>query len=68
MKWFITPPYRCIDMTSLLIVVYFRVRIDLITFRLIHSLASGSISVLSEISGSHGGEYKDGCLLGCCAV
>jgi hypothetical protein len=23
---------------------------------------------LSEISGSHGGEYKDGCLVGCCAV
>jgi hypothetical protein len=22
----------------------------------------------SEISGSHSGEYKDGCLLGCCAV
>jgi hypothetical protein len=21
-----------------------------------------------EISGSHGGEYKDDCLLGCCAV
>jgi hypothetical protein len=21
-----------------------------------------------EISGSHGGEYEDGCLLGCCAV
>jgi hypothetical protein len=21
-----------------------------------------------EISGSHGNEYKDGCLLGCCAV
>jgi hypothetical protein len=25
-------------------------------------------SVESEISGSHGGEYEDGCLLGCCAV
>jgi hypothetical protein len=24
--------------------------------------------VFSEISGSHGGEYEDGCLLGCCAV
>jgi hypothetical protein len=23
---------------------------------------------LSEISGSHGGEYEDGCLLGCFAV
>jgi hypothetical protein len=22
----------------------------------------------SEISGSHGGEYEDDCLLGCCAV
>jgi hypothetical protein len=22
----------------------------------------------SEISGCHGGEYEDGCLLGCCAV
>jgi hypothetical protein len=22
----------------------------------------------SEISGSHGGEYEDGCPLGCCAV
>jgi hypothetical protein len=21
-----------------------------------------------EMSGSHGGEYEDGCLLGCCAV
>jgi hypothetical protein len=21
-----------------------------------------------EVSGSHGGEYEDGCLLGCCAV
>jgi hypothetical protein len=25
-------------------------------------------SFLSEISGPHGGKYKDGCLLGCCAV
>jgi hypothetical protein len=25
-------------------------------------------SSLIEISGSHGGEYEDGCLLGCCAV
>jgi hypothetical protein len=25
------------------------------------------INLLSEISGSHGGEYKDGCLLDCCA-
>jgi hypothetical protein len=24
--------------------------------------------VLSEISGSHGGEHEDGSLLGCCAV
>jgi hypothetical protein len=24
--------------------------------------------VLSDISGSHGGEYEDDCLLGCCAV
>jgi hypothetical protein len=24
--------------------------------------------VYSEISGSHGGEYEDGCLLGCCVV
>jgi hypothetical protein len=23
---------------------------------------------MSEISGSYGGEYKDGCLLGCCAI
>jgi hypothetical protein len=23
---------------------------------------------LGEISGSHGGEYEDDCLLGCCAV
>jgi hypothetical protein len=23
---------------------------------------------LSEVSGSHGGEYEDGCLLGCNAV
>jgi hypothetical protein len=23
---------------------------------------------LSQISGSHGGEYVDGCLVGCCAV
>jgi hypothetical protein len=26
-----------------------------------------AIFILSEISGSHGGEYKDDCLLGCCA-
>jgi hypothetical protein len=25
-------------------------------------------SLWVEISGSHGGEYEDGCLLGCCAV
>jgi hypothetical protein len=25
-------------------------------------------TVVGEISGSHGGEYEDGCLLGCCAV
>jgi hypothetical protein len=24
--------------------------------------------ISSRISGSHGGEYEDGCLLGCCAV
>jgi hypothetical protein len=24
--------------------------------------------LLSDISGSHGGEYEDGCLLDCCAV
>jgi hypothetical protein len=24
--------------------------------------------ILGEISGSHGGEYEDDCLLGCCAV
>jgi hypothetical protein len=23
---------------------------------------------VGEISGSHGGEYEDGCLLGCCAL
>jgi hypothetical protein len=23
---------------------------------------------LDDISGSHGGEYEDDCLLGCCAV
>jgi hypothetical protein len=27
-----------------------------------------SISLLSRIWGSHGGEYEDGCLLGCSAV
>jgi hypothetical protein len=26
------------------------------------------INIFSEISGSHGGEYKYGCLLGCCAM
>jgi hypothetical protein len=26
------------------------------------------IDQLSEISGSHGGKYEDGCFLGCCAV
>jgi hypothetical protein len=26
------------------------------------------IYYLFEISGSHGGEYDDGCLLGCCVV
>jgi hypothetical protein len=25
-------------------------------------------SFAGEISGSHGDEYEDGCLLGCCAV
>jgi hypothetical protein len=24
--------------------------------------------MLCKISGSHGSEYEDGCLLGCCAV
>jgi hypothetical protein len=24
--------------------------------------------LIDEISGSHGGEYEDGCLLSCCAV
>jgi hypothetical protein len=24
--------------------------------------------MIGEISGSHGGEYEDDCLLGCCAV
>jgi hypothetical protein len=27
-----------------------------------------NIGVISEISGSHGGEYEDDCLLGCYAV
>jgi hypothetical protein len=26
------------------------------------------IPFIVEISGSHGGEYEDDCLLGCCAV
>jgi hypothetical protein len=26
------------------------------------------VVIICEISGSHGGEYEDGCLLGCCAV
>jgi hypothetical protein len=25
-------------------------------------------TMVNEISGSHGGEYEDGCLVGCCAV
>jgi hypothetical protein len=31
-------------------------------------LAVLKFRVLGEISGFHGGEYEDGCLLGCCAV
>jgi hypothetical protein len=27
-----------------------------------------NVSILCEILGSHVDEYKDGCLLGCCAV
>jgi hypothetical protein len=30
--------------------------------------ATGLHSKLTEISGSHGGEYENGCLTGCCAV
>jgi hypothetical protein len=26
------------------------------------------LKLVCEISGSHGGEYEEGCLLGCCAV
>jgi hypothetical protein len=32
------------------------------------SFVTYTILILSEISGSHGGEYEDGCLLGCSAV
>jgi hypothetical protein len=31
-------------------------------------LIASIIRAMSEISVSHGGEYKDYCLLGCCAV
>jgi hypothetical protein len=33
----------------------------------INSSETGHLKV-GEIAGSHGGEYEDGCLLGCCAV
>jgi hypothetical protein len=28
----------------------------------------GRVQIEGEISGSHGGEYEDGCFLGSCAV
>jgi hypothetical protein len=31
-------------------------------------VAKSNRGLLSEISGSHGGDYEDGCLLGYCAV
>jgi hypothetical protein len=31
-------------------------------------LQTYKVTTWSEISGSHGSEYEDGCLLGCCAV
>jgi hypothetical protein len=34
----------------------------------IRYLRFDDINSIREISGSHGGEYKNGCRLGCCAV
>jgi hypothetical protein len=36
---------------------------------LIHRIALGCAELIAgQISGSHGGEYEDGCLLGCCTM
>jgi hypothetical protein len=35
--------------------------------QMLFRIASDGI-VISEVSGSHGGEYEDDCVLGCCAV
>jgi hypothetical protein len=44
-------------------------KLDQVTHLAVHGLSFFSVQCLdSEASGSHGGEYKDGCLLGCCAV
>jgi hypothetical protein len=32
------------------------------------SIPGKSIQFLDDILGSHGDEYEDGCLLGCCTV
>jgi hypothetical protein len=36
--------------------------------RIIPIRSTGNLSVFGEISGSHGVEYDDSCLLGCCAA
>jgi hypothetical protein len=33
-----------------------------------HPNEHGNTAAKDKISGSRGGEYEDGCLLGCCAV
>jgi hypothetical protein len=60
-------------------VVYFRVRKDYSAdFKIVRTTSIDNLVAChhkqfthagaSEISGSHGGDYEDGCLLGCCAV
>jgi hypothetical protein len=39
-----------------------------VDYRSSQSLQAAASIEIGEISGSHGDEYEDGCLLGCCAV